>query len=285
MAYATIEARPIGGALGAEIHGVDLSRSLDDRVIGDIRQALLDHLVIFFRDQDISPAQHLAFAKRFGEVIEYPMVKGLADYREIVPVVKLEHETVNFGGLWHSDTTYMDIPPMGSILLARQLPPVGGDTMFANMYLAYETLSDGMKRMLDGLTGISSSAKGSAASRASGRPCPSGNRAQGALCQYRAYGGVQGHDRGRERADPQLSVRTPGPARIHLPVPLAAGFDRLLGQPLQPAQSDQRLSRLSPRNAPDYARWITNFLTFLPCNRARIYRRAGPAAAPGSIVP
>lgn len=162
MAYATIEARPIGGALGAEIHGVDLSRSLDDRVIGDIRQALLDHLVIFFRDQDISPAQHLAFAKRFGEVIEYPMVKGLADYREIVPVVKLEHETVNFGGLWHSDTTYMDIPPMGSILLARQLPPVGGDTMFANMYLAYETLSDGMKRMLDGLTGISSSAKGSA---------------------------------------------------------------------------------------------------------------------------
>jgi len=155
----TISTIPIAGALGAEIGGVDLSADLDDVTIAEIRQALLDHKVIFFRDQDISPAQHLAFAKRFGDVVEYPMVKGLDEAPEIVPVVKLPEETHNFGGMWHTDTSYLECPPMGAILVARELPPYGGDTLFANMVLAYEALSDGMKRMLDGLVGISSSAK------------------------------------------------------------------------------------------------------------------------------
>jgi taurine dioxygenase len=155
----TLDVRPVSGALGAEIHGVDLSKELSDETIGEIRQALLDHLVIFFRDQDITPEQHLAFARRFGEPVEYPLVKGLEGLPEIVPVVKLEHETVNFGGLWHSDTTYLEEPPMGSILVARELPPYGGDTLFANMYMAYETLSDGMKAILDGLKGVSASNK------------------------------------------------------------------------------------------------------------------------------
>lgn len=154
-----ITVQPIAGALGAEISGVDLSQALSDETIGDIRQALLDHLVIFFRDQDITPQQHLAFAKRFGEPVEYPLVKGLDGMPEIVPVVKLEHEKVNFGGLWHSDTTYLAQPPMGSILVARELPPYGGDTLFANMYMAYETLSDGMKALLGDLKGISASNK------------------------------------------------------------------------------------------------------------------------------
>lgn len=151
----TLDIRPVAGALGAEIFGVDLSQPLSDETIAGIRQALLDHLVIFFRDQDITPDQHLAFAKRFGETVQYPLVKGLEGYPEIMTVVKLEHEKHNFGGLWHSDTTYLDIPPMGSILLARELPPYGGDTLFANMYLAYETLSDGMKKLLEPLKGIS----------------------------------------------------------------------------------------------------------------------------------
>lgn len=155
----TIGVQPIAGALGAEISGVDLSKPLSDETIGEIRQALLDHLVIFFRDQDITPEQHLSFAKRFGEPVEYPLVKGLEGFSEIVPVVKLEHEKVNFGGLWHSDTTYLAQPPMGSILVARELPPYGGDTLFANMYMAYETLSEGMKAILSGLKGVSASNK------------------------------------------------------------------------------------------------------------------------------
>ncbi len=151
----TLDIRPIAGALGAEIGGVDLSQDLSDDTTAEIRQALLDHLVIFFRDQNITPDMYLAFAHRFGDPVEYPLVKGLEGYPGIMSVVKLEHEKINFGGLWHSDTTYLEEPPMGSILLARELPPYGGDTEFANMYMAYETLSDGMKRLLAPLRGIS----------------------------------------------------------------------------------------------------------------------------------
>ena len=155
----TITASPVAGALGAEISGINLAEDLSDDQIAEVRQALLTHRVIFFRDQDITPHQQLAFAKRFGEVVEYPMVKGLEECPEIVPVVKLAHETANFGGMWHADTTYLECPPMGAILVARELPPYGGDTMWANMVMAYETLSDGMKEMLSDLIGISSSAK------------------------------------------------------------------------------------------------------------------------------
>lgn len=155
----TITVRKTAGALGAEISGVDLAGGLDADTARAVRQALLDHLVIFFRDQDLTADQFLAFARAFGTPVEYPFVKGLPGYPEIIEVLKREHETVNFGGIWHSDTTYLEEPPMGSILLAREVPPYGGDTLFANMYLAYETLSPGMRRMLDGLVGVSTSAK------------------------------------------------------------------------------------------------------------------------------
>ena len=148
---------PIAGALGAELSGVDLAK-VDDATMAAIRQAWLEHLVIFFRDQDLSPAQFLAFARRLGDPIEYPFVKGLDEHPEIIPVLKLAHETVNFGGIWHSDTAYLEQPPMASMLIAREVPPAGGDTEFANMYLAYETLSDGMKRLLEGLVAVNSSA-------------------------------------------------------------------------------------------------------------------------------
>ena len=154
-----LQIHPIAGALGAELSGVDLSRTLDDETVAAIRRAWLEHLVIFFRDQDLPPAKFLALARRFGEPIEYPFVRGLEEFPEIIPVMKLEHERVNFGGIWHSDTTYLDVPPMASMLIAREVPPAGGDTLFANMYLAYETLSDGMKRLLDGLVAINSSAR------------------------------------------------------------------------------------------------------------------------------
>ena len=154
-----VDVQPIAGALGAEISGVDLTRDLDDETIATLRCAWREHLVIFFRDQDLSPAQFLAFARRFGEVIEYPFVRGLDEFPEIIPVLKLEHEHANFGGIWHSDTAYLEVPPMASMLIAREVPPAGGDTLFANMYLAYETLSEGMKRLVDGLVAINSSAK------------------------------------------------------------------------------------------------------------------------------
>jgi taurine dioxygenase len=154
----TLTVRRIAGALGAEISGVDVSKDLSDETVAEIRRAWLEHLVIFFRDQDLPPARFLAFARRFGEPIEYPFVKGLDDFPEIIPVLKLPHETINFGGIWHSDTTYLDVPPMASMLVAREVPEAGGDTEFANMYLAYETLSAGLRRLLDGLVAINSSA-------------------------------------------------------------------------------------------------------------------------------
>jgi taurine dioxygenase len=154
-----MEVTKIAGALGAEIAGIDLSRDLDDRTIAAIRQAWLDHLVVFFRDQDLSPQRFLAFARLLGEPVEYPFLEGLADLPVITQVIKLEHERVNFGGLWHSDTAYLERPPMGTMLVAREVPPQGGDTIFANMYLAYESLSKGMRRLIDGLQAVNSSSK------------------------------------------------------------------------------------------------------------------------------
>jgi taurine dioxygenase len=144
---------PVAGALGAELSGVDLAKPLSPGTVADIRRAWLEHGVIFFREQDLPPAAFLTFARLFGEPIEYPFVKGLAEQPEIIPVLKEASERINFGGIWHSDTAYLDLPPMASMLIAREVPPAGGDTLFASMYLAYESLSDGMKRLLAGWWG------------------------------------------------------------------------------------------------------------------------------------
>jgi taurine dioxygenase len=160
--YRHITVRPVSGALGAEIESVDAARSLDSDVIAEIRRALLDHLVVFFRGQKLSPQQQLAFAGRFGEPMEYPQLKGLPECPLVTPVVKLEHERVNFGGIWHSDTTYLERPPMASMLYAVETPPHGGDTLFANQYLAYETLSEDLRARLAGLVGVNASTKADA---------------------------------------------------------------------------------------------------------------------------
>ncbi len=155
----SFEIRPIAGAIGAELAGIDLAGELAEDTVRAIRGALLAHLVIFFRDQTLPPDRFLAFARRFGEPIEYPFVKGIDGFPEVIRVAKLEHERVNFGGIWHSDTTYLEKPPMGSMLVARELPPHGGDTLFANQYLAWERLSEGMKALLLPLRAVASSAK------------------------------------------------------------------------------------------------------------------------------
>ena len=173
-----ITVKPIAGALGAEVEGVDLSRPLDPAVVTELRQAWLQHLVIFFRDQPLTSEQYLAFAQHFGAPADYPMLKGIAGFPKIIEVKKLAHKRINFGGLWHSDTTYLDTPPMASMLLARETPPHGGDTLFANMYLAWDALSDAMRRMLRELKAVNSSAKADASKtredrvRADGKPAP-----------------------------------------------------------------------------------------------------------------
>lgn len=154
-----LQIKRIAGALGAEIHGIDLAAGLTETQAAQVRQALLEHQVIFFRDQALDPAQYLRFAQAMGEPVEYPFVKGLDGYPVIIEVKKLEHERSNFGGIWHSDTTYLQQPPMGSMLLAREVPPFGGDTLFASQYAAYEALSEGMRRLLDPLVAVNSSAK------------------------------------------------------------------------------------------------------------------------------
>ena len=154
-----IGVQPLAGAVGAEVAGVDLARDLDDATVAALRRIWLDHGVIFFRDQDLPPARFLDFARRFGEVIEYPFLRGLDAFPEIIPVVKLPHERTNFGGVWHSDTAYLDIPPMATMLVAREVPPHGGDTLFACQSAAYEALSDGMRHLLAGLRAVNSSAR------------------------------------------------------------------------------------------------------------------------------
>ncbi len=153
------EVRKLAGNIGAEILGIDLSQDLSADTVAALRKIWLDNLVIFFRDQNLPPARFHAFAKCLGETQEYPFIKGLDGFPDIITVAKLENETVNFGGVWHSDTTYLEQPPMASMLVAREVPPKGGDTLFANQYLAYESLSDGLKKVLDGLLGVSNSAK------------------------------------------------------------------------------------------------------------------------------
>ena len=151
--------RKVAGALGAEISGVDLARGLSEALAAELRQVFLEHQVIFLRGQDLSPQQFMAFATAMGRPVEYPFVKGIDGFPQIIEVKKLEHEKSNFGGIWHSDTTYLEQPPMGSMLLSREVPPYGGDTLFASQYAAYEALSVTMKGLLANLVGISSSAK------------------------------------------------------------------------------------------------------------------------------
>jgi taurine dioxygenase len=151
--YDTLQLRPIAGALGAEIAGVDLARPLSEEQFAEIRRAFLEHLVIFFRDQALTPEQHTEFSARFGGLSRMPYVKALDDHPDIIAVLKEadEQKISVFGGAWHSDFSFLEEPPLGSVLYALEVPPYGGDTLWSNMYAAYDALSEGMKRLLDGL--------------------------------------------------------------------------------------------------------------------------------------
>ena len=157
-------------AIGAEITGINLAASdFADNVIGDLRAVWLEHKMVVLRNQNLSPQQQLALARAFGEPAIYPFLDGVDGIPELTAVLKREHETVNFGGVWHTDTIYQDEPPMATMLQAIELPPIGGDTMFANQELAYERLSDGLKEMLGGLNVVCTANKAKVAATRTAR--------------------------------------------------------------------------------------------------------------------
>ena len=151
-----IEVAPLAGALGAEIHGVELRALNDQAAWNEIHRAFLDYSVLVFRGQDLSPADLMRVGGRFGEPCHYPFVTGMEGYPYIFEVVKEPEEKKNFGGAWHSDTAYLKQPPLATLLHAVQTPNHGGDTLFASTYASYETLSGGMRKVVDGLVGVNS---------------------------------------------------------------------------------------------------------------------------------
>jgi len=161
MSYDLIEVKPVAGSLGAEVFGLDLGQPLSAAAEGEIQQAFQEHLVLFFRDQKLDEDALLRVSALFGTPNQYPFAKGLESHPKITPLVKNPEDRANFGGgAFHADTTYLENVPAATALYGLEIPPAGGDTLFANMYMAYETLSEGMKRLIEPLTGISSAAAG-----------------------------------------------------------------------------------------------------------------------------
>lgn len=145
-----MEIIPTSPTIGAEILGVDLANLSDDEFAA-IRQAYIDHGVIFFRDQDLTPGDHVAFAERWGTINVNRFFTPVEGHPEVAEVRKEPDQLANIGGAWHTDHSYDQIPAMGSILYAREVPPVGGDTLFASQYAAFDALTTGMKETLLGL--------------------------------------------------------------------------------------------------------------------------------------
>ena len=159
MTNRSIDVEPIAGALGAEISGVELSEPISESIRAEINEAFHEHLVLFFRNQDLTPQQHAEFAANFAPLVPHPFVQSIDGIPGIIEIVKERDEKTNWGGInLHSDLTFFAEPPIGAALYAREVPPHGGDTLFVNMYLAYETLSDGMKALLAELNGVHISA-------------------------------------------------------------------------------------------------------------------------------
>ncbi len=156
MKYERIEVKPYGGELGAVVSGVDLSQEMNDQIYTEIKQALLENLVIFFQNQDITPEQQISFGRRFGELHVHPYIPHYKNYKEIIELAADAGHTGNnrLANEWHVDLSYIQDPPLAAILRAKIVPQRGGDTMWCNLYKAYDTLSDTMKDMLEGLVAV-----------------------------------------------------------------------------------------------------------------------------------
>jgi len=159
MSYRTIDVQPLSGSIGAEILGVDLSQPLRDEVRREVHQAFLDHLVVFFRDQKLTPRELAGFARGFGPLDPHHYLKGMQECPEILEIIREPTDRKVFAPGWHADVTWQATPLLGAMLYAVEVPPHGGDTLFANQYLAYESLSPGMQRMLDRVRAVHGTAR------------------------------------------------------------------------------------------------------------------------------
>lgn len=149
----TLEIQPLTVAIGAEIRGIDLAQDLGEANVARIREALLEHLVLVFRDQDLSPDDHIAIARRFGAIKKPPVATAHGGPPEI-NVLDQTQPRGEGADAWHADNTYTETPPMGSLLRVLQIPSVGGDTAFASMYAAYDALSPALRSLCDELTAV-----------------------------------------------------------------------------------------------------------------------------------
>ena len=154
--FSRIAVTPVAAALGAEVAGVDLGGELDDQTVAEVRSAFLAYQVLFFRNQELSPEALMSFGRRFGELDSHPFVEGMPDHPEVIEIVTEPDDTVNFGGGWHTDVTFLEEPDLGSILYGIEVPEVGGDTLFASQHAAYEALSPLMRSMIEPLSGLHS---------------------------------------------------------------------------------------------------------------------------------
>ena len=156
MAQRSIEQRPLSGSLGAELVGVDVEQGLDAPTLAAVHDALLQHGVIVLRDQKLSREAQLAFARRLGKPELHPIANGMAEHPEIIRVLKPAGERAFFGTSWHTDNTFFEKPTSFTILYGETVPPVGGDTVFASMELAYATLSAPLRALLDPMVAVHS---------------------------------------------------------------------------------------------------------------------------------
>lgn len=153
MSYKHITVTPIAPSIGAEVSRVDLA-SFSEETLTEIRQAFLEHHFLTFPDQDVPPEALINFGKHFGPLNVHPFLPHIDDHPEVMIIDKTEDKTTNVGNGWHTDMTFLQEPPLGSLLQAKIIPPIGGDTLFCNMYMAYDALSTGLKNLLDGLIAI-----------------------------------------------------------------------------------------------------------------------------------
>ena len=268
--YETIGVEKLTPIIGAEISGVDIGKLMSDdarsnRQMDEIHRALAENLVIFFRDQHITPQQHLAFGRKFGDLHIHPAAPHEGDDPALM-IIHADKDSPRANGEgWHTDVSCDVEPPMGSILYIKQCPPRGGDTLFANMYAAYEALSDRMKAYLDGLTALHDGeatyrglyANYGVADRPeyprAEHPVVRTHPVTGKKALYVNRGFTRfliGVPARRERRDAGLSLPALRKPAVPVPLPLERKRDRVLGQSLRPAPRDVGLLAAHPRRHP-----------------------------------